>query len=162
MLITVIKDSLDQISNLLTQLPEQEYARPWDALSEASIGEHTRHVIEMFQCLENGYEQGIVNYDDRQLNHLIQTSTNFATEAIATIKSNLDKPNKAITLQNIIEGCQIFTESNYNRELLFNYDHCVHHQALIKVAIFQNKNISIDQHFGVARSTIKFRNQCVQ
>jgi hypothetical protein len=116
----------------------------------------------MFQCLENFYDSGIVNYDKRERNILIQTDTDFAIKSIENIKNNLDKNNKQIKLQQVIDGEEILIDSNYNRELLYNLEHCIHHQALIKVAIIQNKNIIIDENFGVARSTIEYRNQCVQ
>jgi hypothetical protein len=162
MLIASIKNSLNELVDLLRQLPEKEYAKQCKALSDATIGEHTRHIIEMFQCLENFYEDGLVNYDKRERNKRIQTDTGFAIDCIATIQDNLDKPNKKIALQQIIDGEEILIESNYNRELLYNLEHCIHHQALIKVAILQCENILIDANFGVARSTIEYRNQCAQ
>jgi hypothetical protein len=52
-------------------------------------------------------------------------------------------------------------ESNYFRELLYNLEHCIHHQALIKVAILQCETVTID-NFGVDQTTIEYRNQCAQ
>ncbi len=162
MLIASINNSLNELTELLRQLPQEEYSKPCKALSNATIGEHTRHIIEIFQCLENFYENGLVNYDKRERNKLIQTNTDFAIECIISIQNNLDKPNKEISLQQIIDGEEILIQSNYNRELLYNLEHCIHHQALIKVAILQCENIQINANFGVARSTIEYRNQCAQ
>jgi hypothetical protein len=53
-----------------------------------------------------------------------------------SIQQNLEKENKNIELLQIIDG-EKFIESNYFRELLYNLEHCIHHQALIKVAILQ-------------------------
>ena len=131
-------------------------------MSNSSIGEHTRHVIEMFQCLEKQYDLGVVNYDKRKRNQLIQTDTLFAKQSIDLILNQLDKPNKFIQLQQFIDGEEILIESNYHRELLYNLEHCIHHQALIKVAILQLENILVNDNFGVARSTIEYRNQCAQ
>ena len=44
------------------------------------LGEHTRHIMEMFQCLENQYDLGILNYDNRERNKIIQTETEFAIQ----------------------------------------------------------------------------------
>jgi hypothetical protein len=44
-------------------LSQTEYSNSCAELSNATIGEHTRHIIEMFQCLENQYDLGVVNYD---------------------------------------------------------------------------------------------------
>lgn len=162
MLIHSIINSLNELKHLLEQLSNDDYSQKCDALSHATIGEHTRHVIEMFQCLENFYAKGVVNYDKRERNNLIQTNTAFAIQCIENIQANIEKENKNITLQQIIDGEEVLIESNYNRELLYNLEHCIHHQALIKVAILQNESITVDANFGVARSTIEYRNQCVQ
>ena len=116
----------------------------------------------MFQCLENQYDSGIVNYDKRARNILIQTDTDFAQNQILNIQNNLEKKNKNLTLVQIIDKEEIRIESNYFRELLYNLEHCIHHQALIKVAILQFENVTIDPDFGVARSTIEYRRQCAQ
>jgi len=162
MILSSINNNLDELIRLLQQLSDEEYKNPCVQLSNSSIGEHARHSIELFQCLESQYESGIINYDLRQRNSKIQTSTDFAIEQIISIQKKLNKENKNVVLQQIIDGNEIRTESNYYRELLYNFEHCIHHQALIKVAVLQFENITIDDKFGVARSTIEYRKQCVQ
>lgn len=162
MLIPSIKNSLNELIDLLNQLSQKEYSNSCLELSNATIGEHTRHIIEMFQCLEKQYDLGVVNYDARERNKRIQTDTEFAIKTIVAIQENLVKENKSIVLLQIIDGEEIRIESNYFRELLYNLEHCIHHQALIKVAILQCETVTIDPNFGVARSTIEYRNQCAQ
>lgn len=162
MLISSIKRSLNELIELLNQLSNEEYSQKCSHLSNATIGEHTRHIIEMFQCLENNYESALVDYDKRERNLKIQTDTSFAIEMIVKIQENLLKENKKIELQQIIDGDEIRIESNYFRELLYNLEHCIHHQALIKVAVLQFENVTLNEDFGVARSTIEYRNQCAQ
>ena len=162
MLIPSIINSLNELIDLLNQLSQKEYSSSCAELSNATIGEHTRHIIEMFQCLENQYDLGVVNYDKRERNIRIQTDTAFAIENILLIQQNLNKENKNIELLQVIEGEEIRIETNYFRELLYNLEHCVHHQALIKVAILQCETVTINPNFGVARSTIEYRNQCAQ
>ena len=162
MLLPSINNSLIELIDLLNQLSQNEYSCSCAELSNATIGEHTRHIIEMFQCLENQYDSGVVNYDKRERNIRIQTDTAFAIENIILIQRNLDKDNKSIQLLQVIDGEEIRIESNYFRELLYNLEHCIHHQALIKVAVFQYESVTIDPNFGVAQSTIEYRNQCVQ
>lgn len=162
MLLPTIHNSLNDLIDLLGQLSDTEYSNPCPELSNASIGEHTRHIIEMFQCLENQYDFGIVNYDLRERNRRIQTETDFAISKIAEIKDNIDKPNKKLKLQQLVDGEEICIESNYSRELLYNLEHCIHHQALIKVAIIRHSELTVNENFGVARSTIEYRNQCAR
>lgn len=162
MLITSINKSLDDLIFLLNQLSDSEYSDKCAHLSNASIGEHTRHIIEMFQCLENNQQSGIVNYDQRERNLKLETDTDFAIEKIEEIKQNLCSENKEIQLQQFVGGKDIRIESNYFRELLYNLEHCIHHQALIKVAVLQCERVQVNEDFGVARSTIEYRNQCAQ
>jgi len=162
MLIPSINNSLNGLVYLLRQLSQTEYSNPCVELSNASIGEHTRHIVEMFQCLEKQYDLGVVNYDNRERNQLIQTDTVFAIEQIQAIQKSLRSENRNLELQQFVDGEEIRIQSNYYRELLYNLEHCIHHQALIKVAVLQFENINVDINFGVARSTIEFRKKCVQ
>lgn len=162
MLIASVRNSLNELIALLEQLSDAEYSFPCPELSGASIGEHTRHIIEMYQCLQNQYKTGIVNYDLRSRNQQIQTDILFAITKIEEVKTNLDLANKSLILQQVIDGETIVIESNYTRELLYNLEHCIHHQALIKVGLLHCNTVAIDENFGVANSTIEYRKQCAQ
>ena len=162
MLIKSIHKTLFELSDLLDQLSNEEYAAPCRELSNSSIGAHTRHIIELFQCLDNQYESGCINYDNRLRDYLIQSDVFVAKEALKNILNVMAKPNKKVVLQQALDGEQFNIESNYTRELLYNLEHCIHHQALIKVAILQMNHLQIDENFGVARSTIEYRKQCAQ
>ena len=50
------KTILDQLSDVLKQLNESDFARSSSVLSNATIGEHTRHTLEFFLCLERPLE----------------------------------------------------------------------------------------------------------
>lgn len=161
MLVPAINQSLNELIDLLSQLSDHDYAAPCCELSEATIGQHTRHIIEMFECLEDHYDSAQINYDNRERNILVETSTEFAIRKLNGIKSQLGRPNKTLQLQQSIGANEVAIESNYMRELLYNLEHCIHHQALIKVALRKYK-VNVSAHFGVASSTIEYRNQCAQ
>ncbi|MEO5776375.1 MAG: DinB family protein [Flavobacterium sp.] len=162
MLIPSLHKALNELELLLQQLSNDDFTLPCKGLSNSTIGEHTRHIIEMFQCLENQYENGVVNYDKRNRDYRIQSDTHFALKCIADIKNQLEKDNKNLLLEQIVDQEELHIESNYFRELLYNLEHCIHHQALIKVAVLQLEHLQIDADFGVARSTIEYRKQCAQ
>ncbi|SHH83819.1 hypothetical protein [Flavobacterium defluvii] len=162
MLLKSIRYSLDELINLLDQLSDKDYSKSCEALSNASIGEHTRHILEMFQCLKKSYDSSVLNYDNRERNNRIQTETKFAKETISAIKIGLKTENKVIFIEQVVDSLALRIQSNYYRELLYNLEHCIHHQALIKVAVREFENVLIDDNFGVARSTIEYRKQCVQ
>ena len=162
MLTTSISKTLNELSDLLSQLSNQDYSKPCNELSNSSIGQHTRHIVELFQCLENQYETGCVNYDNRLRNYEIETDVPTALNAIITILKSIEKPNKVLFLKQKMDNDVLNIETNYERELLYNLEHCIHHQALIKVAVLQMNHLEINENFGVARSTIEYRKQCAQ
>ena len=162
MLLPSVEKCLDELSGLLGQLTNETYAKPCPALSHASIGEHTRHIVEMFQELLNSYASGEVNYDNRRRDLLLQTDTATALSAIASVRSAINRPDRNMTLRQVIDGEELTIASNYHRELLYNLEHCIHHQALIKVAVLQCDDVLLGEDFGVARSTIEYRKQCAQ
>ena len=157
MIIQSIGHCLLQVKELLLEIEDKDYAMRCTELSNASIGEHTRHIIEMFQCLTNEYKSGVVNYDKRERNKLLETDTNFAVEQIELLLSIIDKPNKELLLQESGVDELISINTNYYRELVYNLDHCIHHQALIKIGLMLNFDYKIDADFGVAFSTIEYR-----
>lgn len=157
-----INNSLNELIHLLNQMSNDEYTTTCASLSNSTIGEHTRHIIELFQCLQVNYDSGIVNYDKRQRNQQIQTDADFAILQLGNIQIAIDKDDKKMQLQQIIDGEDLYIETNYYRELLYNLEHCIHHQALIKVGVLQNCKIDLNENFGVARSTIEYRKQCAQ
>ena len=162
MIIASIKENFNEIINLLEKLDDTNYTFCHPELSNATIGEHTRHIIEMYQSLINNYENGVINYDKRERNFHIQTEKNFAIACMNNIIAEIDKPNKKLILQQGLDKISYTIDSNYERELLYNLEHSIHHQALIKVAVLKNPSIELIDNFGVAKSTIEYRNQCVQ
>ena len=159
---TSVKQTLLELQHLLNQISEDDYSKPIEYLSNASIGEHTRHIIELFQCVINSYEVGELNYDNRSRNLLIQTNPSFAIEKIDEICNTIEKENKNLILESVFFEEVSRINTNYFREVIYNLEHCIHHQALIKVAVFQFEYLVVNENFGVAPSTIVFRNKCAQ
>ena len=91
-------EALHDLINVLQQLPGQKlYAAPCEALSNATIGQHTRHIIELYQCLIAGYGAGEINYDDRKRNTLYENDTAAAIVVIKEIQNELTQPDKSIS-----------------------------------------------------------------
>ena len=168
-----VRTVLLQLTNTLMQLHEDEYTIPLEILSNSSIGEHSRHIIELFEIPIKQYESGVIDYDNRKRNVKIQTEIIFAVECINKIISEIEKPNKPLeilftlntskTVDVTLSNYQIESvQSNYLREILYNLEHCIHHQAIIKIGLkYLGRNI-VDENFGVAKSTINYRTQCAQ
>lgn len=157
-----VKYTLGDLRDLLYQLSDKDYTLPINYLGNSSVGGHVRHIIELFQCLLDSYENGLLNYDNRKRDKQIESEPLFAIEMINRIIKSIEKENKNLSLEQIISNDCIFIETNYFREVVYNLEHCIHHQALIKVAAYQLENINVKENFGVAPSTIEYRKQCAQ
>jgi hypothetical protein len=160
-----INHSFAQLKETLDQLSETEYTQPSKILFNASIGQHVRHIIELYICLYNGYETGMVNYEKRKRDTRIETDKAFAAALMEMICNNIDKENKSLLLDSSYDeqsADSIVVETNYYRELIYNLEHTVHHMALIRVGINEVSSIAIPEGFGVATSTIKYRRSCAQ
>lgn len=154
--------TIEQFKTVLLELPDHCYTKCCESLSGATIGEHTRHIIELYQCLLKGYEKSEVSYDKRQRNRRIEKEVRYAIEQLENIQESLDQPNKEITVTYNLAGNETRLDSNYLREVMYNLEHTIHHLALIKVAITQFSDLVLPDSFGVAPSTMQYRNQCAQ
>lgn len=158
-----ISNLLEQIKYVLEELTPEQYTQKIKVLSQSTIGQHNRHILEFFIELNKGYDSGMVDYDKRVRNHSIESDKIFAINAIHSIIENLDKPDRELLMNVSYEddnSTQVFT--NYYRELVYNLEHMVHHMALIRIGVEAIAEIEVPAEFGVAASTLKYRKICAQ
>ncbi|MBC7888889.1 MAG: DinB family protein [Ferruginibacter sp.] len=160
-----IKKVFVQLSDTLQQLTPMQYAQQCTTLFNATIGQHVRHIIELFIELDNGYAGGTVNYDKRKRDIRIETDLYFANETLLHLHFLLDRPDKELLLETAYSENShkpLPVATNYQRELLYNLEHTIHHMALIRVGINEVATIPVPENFGMAASTIKHRTACAQ
>ncbi len=155
-------ENLEAISTLLTKLDSVPYTHPLANLSMSTLGQHVRHVLEFYQCLIKGKATGVINYDNRARNLQIETSTQVALETIQQIQEDfkqLEEGDIAMEGNYTSEKDEIVSiKSSMERELAFCLEHSIHHQALLKVGLIElGLQNHIDQNFGVAPATIRFK-----
>ncbi len=164
-LFKAIKDSFVQLTDALNELTAQQYTSVSKNLSGSTIGQHVRHIIELYQCLIKGYEKGVVCYDKRKRDTAIETDKELAKRLLVDIFSTLDRTNKEMKLEAIYGDAgssALSLSTNYYRELMYNLEHTVHHMALIRVGLKEFSAENVSENFGVAYSTIHYRKQCAQ
>ena len=165
MLQKAIQNVFFQLTSSVEQLDAKEYSQECRSLSGSTIGKHLRHVIELFQSLEKGYDAGIVNYEKRKRDPQIENDKDFALSLLHEIQDNLGKPDKELNLESSYDdgSSEIITiKTNYNRELVYNLEHTIHHMALIRIGINEVSKIRLPEDYGVASSTVKYRLSCAQ
>jgi hypothetical protein len=165
MLQQAIQNIFVQLTASANQLTQEQYVKPCKTLFNASIGQHVRHIIELFQSLLSGYEEGIVNYEHRKRDVNIETNKEVALQLLKNIYENVDKPNKGLTLTTCYDEHSSDTMNvitNYHREVIYNLEHAIHHMALIRIGVNEVSDIKLSENFGVAASTIKHQKACAQ
>lgn len=162
-LIRASQNILSQLADMVAQIEETDFTKPCKSLGNSTIGQHLRHTVEFFICLENGFEKGVVNYDKRAHDKLIESDKFIALGAIEKIKGfvvnqTTDTPIKLeVGYEPDSDDC-VEIETNYFRELTYNIEHAVHHMAIIKIGVREVAGyVSLPSDFGIAVSTLRYQ-----
>ena len=94
-----IQSVFTQLSNSLHQLSNEEYTQKCPTLFNATIGQHVRHIIELFICLEQGYEKGVINYEKRKRDYAIETEKEIAIMLLGKVLSGFHSRDKNLLLE---------------------------------------------------------------
>ncbi|MBN2807685.1 MAG: DinB family protein [Prolixibacteraceae bacterium] len=168
-MIETAKNNLNQLRGLLEKLNSDDYSARPEVLFGASIGEHYRHILEFYLLLVSGSFTGVINYDRRVRDTHLANDILFATETIDRIMDGLATLDLGLLVHleadystSGIQGNHIPT--SVGRELAYCTEHSIHHQAIIKTGLIAiDRKELVDEQFGVAYSTIRYRNSsCVQ
>ena len=160
-----VKNIFSQLEDSLQLLSNEQYSREIPTLSNSSIGHHVRHIIEMFVLLQDGFTTGIVNYEKRNRDQIIESSKDAAIALLQQIISKINSKNKDLIVEIGFDknSNQINSiPSNYFRELAYNLEHSIHHMALIKIGIREISDQQLPTDFGVASSTFRYKQEKIQ
>lgn len=156
---------LDQLATLVNALTNEQFTQPSTALSKSTIGQHLRHTLEFFLCLESGFEKGVINYDKRAHDKLIESDRFLALATIERIKQFVSslEGSKRVRLEvgyDVMQNDFISVDTNGTRELVYNIEHAVHHMAIIKIGVREiAAGIQLPSDFGVAASTMRYHQE---
>ncbi len=158
---------LNALKQLLIKLPKNKFIEPSEFLFGATIGEHFRHIVEFYQCCLNSKGNTSLNYDLRKRNLEMESNPKYGLIILNSLLEEIEnlsdvKNTKTIHLSASFEPNELDSaESSFFRELTYCLDHCIHHQALIKISLKQFGYLDlVDRNFGVAFSTQRYRDQC--
>jgi len=167
-MLSYCKDNLQQIKTLIASFEEEHYQYKSQLLSDTSIGQHVRHVLEFYLCVINGVSRGWVDYDSRDRDVELERNPVFAISYIDRICNDIEclSTDQEINLVgNFSSETETFKSiiTSTDRELAYCLEHSIHHQALIKIGLIEQKmDHLINEGFGVAPATIRHKQQCAQ
>lgn len=159
MIFLQLSQQLDALSDLLNSLTDEQYRYKVEHLAKANIGSHTRHIIELAQCMVDGYHKGQIDYVNRNRDLVLESDRVLAQSELVSLTSKIrlsDKQLRVVVEESYeMEVQEVFT--TFFREVIYNTEHVVHHLALIRVALIEMKLDVVNADFGVANSTIKYK-----
>lgn len=160
---TFCTENLSEIKLLCERITPKDYSKSLEILSGSSLGQHIRHIVELYQAVKKSGISGEINYDNRERNPVIETSPQAAAIEIQHLLDFLEDIQQDKSL--ILSGD--FSKDSYTslrintslfRELAYNLEHSIHHQALIKIGLIHLGLLHlIDADFGLAPATIRYR-----
>jgi len=153
-------EALEQCRQLVTQVTDADYGRFFQPFVQSCIGEHVRHVLDVYNVMMKGADSGLIDYNDKRRGNEIETCRAAALNEIDKIHqwlNELDDTALALTCtvrsELTLHGKNIGDmESSLRRELVFAASHVIHHSALIGVCA-RLCNLPTDELFGVAPAT---------
>ncbi|MDM8159805.1 hypothetical protein QUH73_08275 [Labilibaculum sp. K2S] len=162
--VSVSKIIINQLIALCEKISSKQYSASLHLLMNNSIGKHIRHIVEFYDILKDSCrEDSILSYDAREHCSRTETEKKVAVKRFKDVLNWLNDIDKNLALTLNVSYDKLANEgfhidTSLQRELVYNIEHAIHHMAIIRIAIEQEfPDIKLDKHFGVAYSTIRFR-----
>jgi hypothetical protein len=154
-------DALGQLVSVLGTLNADDFRTPLPVLSGGTIGRHVRHLVEFYQCLFGGLVTGTVDYDARARNPVLEEEPALAVSVLEHLAHRIGEigPDQPLVLYTrYAPGEKVTVPTTLYRELVYNLEHCIHHQATIRIGLWAlPQPASLPDSFGVAPSTLQYQ-----
>jgi hypothetical protein len=145
------------------RLDSPSYVRRVAAVFDTSIGAHVRHNVDHYLSFLDGVAAGRIDYHTRARDSGIESELAQGLWSLQEVARRLQGlPSFSQLLLVRAEGPpgqDVWQVSSAARELEFLLSHTVHHHALIAV-ICRNMGIPVEDGFGIAPSTLRYRACC--
>lgn len=153
---------LQQGIAFLRKLPRELYSRKCPDIFGSTIGGHFRHNLDHYLAFVAGFSKGRVDYDARDRSPDVEADPAVACsvmreliqrlQALDTIAHELE-----LTICMDDGGQSAWTRTTLARELQFLLSHTIHHYALVVAIATRYGYSEFPEGFGVAPSTIHYR-----
>ncbi len=161
---------LEQTEAFVRILADSAYKKTAPKTYRSAIGSHLRHILDHYDSFFAMTEQKneAIDYDARSRDKSTENCRETGLTRLVTLQKKLtqfcERPlsekTNVLCYDNGLSGVKINT--SIERELMFLMSHTVHHLALIAI-IARLENYPIEEDFGIAPSTLRYKasqNQC--
>ncbi|GAC20764.1 hypothetical protein [Paraglaciecola arctica] len=159
-------ETVQQAKEFLQDLTAENYQLVLKPHFVSSAGTHMRHILDHYLALQDGINQGLVNYNKRNRYSSLESCPQTALlewqkieqwlQEVSYLDANMPLTVACETSVNKTQNSQ--TQSTLARELVFVSSHAIHHFSLLAV-INSLLGSKIESNFGIAPSTATFMRQ---
>jgi len=159
-------ETVQQAKEFLLGLTAENYQVVIKPHFASSAGTHMRHILDHYLALQDGLNQGLVNYNKRNRYSSSESCPKAALLEWQKVEQWLkevsqldaDKPLTVECETSINKTQNTLTQSTLARELVFVTSHAIHHFSLLAVinSLLGNKD---EVNFGIAPSTASYIRQ---
>lgn len=156
-----ITGSIQQAVDLLEGLPPELYTKTYPPAYESPIGAHLRHNIDHYHSFCQGLANGEIDYDHRCRDPRLERDLPLAISILRGVMADLSELDgedldRSVRVKMDCGDQSEWSQSSLKRELQFLLSHTVHHYAIIAI-VCRSEGHALPHTFGVAPSTLKFR-----
>lgn len=159
-MIEAIQKNLERGIHLLNSISDDEYANTTIAPYYSSIGGHTRHVLDVFDCVFNGLDSNNINLIQRKRNSVVENKTKEGVKYFQSIISKLEgfenkDLNQIVQVTDDLGSGAISANYTLSAVLIQAHSHAIHHFASVGYIISQLGIQLPDEDFGFNPTTPK-------
>ncbi len=161
----VARDLLEDAVFFLEKIDIPTYRMDQELLLGSSIGGHSRHFIEFFQCLLSQWDTPSreIDYSRRKRDKQIENDPLHACKQVRAIQQQLASLEQNFSCrlncgEHTPGQAGYWINTSLERELLYNLDNTIHHLAIIKIGLLAVKpDFHLPEHFGYMPSTLQYQ-----
>lgn len=152
---------IDDMLQILSKIEERDYNLALEVYNQSTLGKHFRHIYDFFNCLIIQAANPEIDYCFRSRDPKIEEDIHFAKEAFTQLKYKLTDLDESRQIRvhadfEIGDGERPVVSTTLGREIMYAYDHAVHHLAIVKIGLkVLYPDQKINESLGVAASTIR-------
>ena len=153
---------LEQCRSFLEGVPVEVYTDTSQPPFPFSIGAQVRHNLDMYVCLLRDFEEGLINFTDRDRNQIYEVEPDSTSKHIEKIQKALNRfssEDAERLLRIVVEpemGAFAEVPMTFAGILGFLYYHTLHHHATIAVLAAGLNHALPDKSFGYNPTTLRY------
>lgn len=153
-----------RIIDLLETIDSRTYCQPLAIFNGSTLGQHFRHIFDFYHCLVRDSASGVIDYAARERRMAVENDPQIARQAFESLLDPLPalEEGKPLTVWGDFSHHPSVERPKYQssvgRELMFAYDHALHHLAIIRMGLqLVFPQYCPEDDLGLSPATIKYR-----